>query len=345
MRARIVWIALGVAAIAMLLALGIPRVRVIANRRDVRDLIDLQKRRAVLRDSLTQALAREPLLEFAEKDTSSIAVALSEQLMVTMLQQFATRYLDRVTLDLRDLSGHGQGKVETPTPLGRMKVGNWSVQVAAHQITGVLTAETPVVDVTGTNHVHVALPIRVQGGEGNVTLTFKWDSRAIFNVVCRDFETVQTIHGSILPQRHVVRGDLVLSAGSHGIVADPDFPSEKFPLSMALSDESYRRLRSALEEQDKLFKCGLMIQPDTVMARLRTLGVQGLRFRIPRTAFRRIYLPATIERSVRILDSSVQLSVKPSGLRIAPGILWYGASIEARRAPSDTLLPWPAEQP
>jgi hypothetical protein len=74
------------------------------------------------------------------------------------------------------------------------------------------------------------------------------------------------------------------------------------------------------------------MNPDTLVTKLRRLGFRGLRFRLPRAIFRTIRLPASLTKSVRILDSPVELSVAPHQLRISPGLFWYSAEIEARRS-------------
>ncbi|HYM80437.1 MAG TPA: hypothetical protein VEY91_03375 [Candidatus Limnocylindria bacterium] len=307
-------------------------------------MVGLQSRQAVLRDSLSGLLARDSVLALARGDSSAIAIAMSEKLIVTLIQETATRYLDRIEIKLdSDVDGHGEGEFEVDTPLGKVTVGEWKVEVAVNEMVGVLSALTPSVDVSDTNRFHLALPIRIREGRGVVTLDFKWDSNSIFNVVCRDFATRQVLQGSILPQTHIVRGDLILSAGERGIVADPEFPSEKFPLSMALDQASWDRVRAALGEQDKLLRCGLLVNPDSVIAKLRDLGIQGLRFRLPRAVFRTFVLPTSVTQSVRILNAPVELSVTPHQLRISPGTLWYSAEIEARRSEGPAVpLPLPA---
>jgi hypothetical protein len=343
MRRKVLWMALAAIVVATLIAVLVPLVRRSGQQGSDRELVRLRARQAALHDSLSVILAHDSLLILTRHDSADIALALSKTLLTSMIQDVAARYLDRVEIDLKDIEGHGAGPLEIGSPIGGLTVGDWKVNVMAHEITGVLSAGTPAVEVSGTNRIHLAIPVQIRRGQGAVTLAFEWDSRSVFNLVCRDFKIERTIRGSILPQRHVVRGHMLLSASADGIVADPDFPREKFPLGMALTEASWSTLRAALQGQDKLFKCGLMINPDTVLARLRVMGIEGLRFGLPRRAFRTIFLPATIARAVRILEAPVELSVTPHQLRISPGLIWYGADIDARRsAGPDSLLPWPA---
>jgi hypothetical protein len=342
------WLAvLALAAGALLVAGFIASARVSEQRRHARDLAELSARHAALRDSLRAVVGRDPMIARARFDTSAVAVALSDSLLATWIRDIAGRYLDEVALDMKpELHGHGDGELEVGTPFGKMTAGDWKVQVDLHQLEARLSAEPPRVATTGTNRVGVELPIRIEEGHGRLTLDFDWDSRGLFNAVCKDFGTTRTISGVILPQQHRVRGHLVLYADSTGIVARPDFPRVKYPLSMTLDEGSWAELKQALEERDQLAECGLMMNPDTVIAKLRAMGVRGLRFGLPRAAFRTIVLPASVSQSVRILERPVRLVVRPQRLRITPGLVWYSARVAASRsAGPDSLLPWPAAQP
>ncbi|MEO5616314.1 MAG: hypothetical protein ABIS67_00940 [Candidatus Eisenbacteria bacterium] len=340
MTRRALILASAVIAVTALIAVLVPFSRRSARLGSSRELIMLRARQAELHDSLNVILARDSLMHFVRNDSSGIAVALSEPLLASMIQEAARRYLDHVEIGFEDVEGHGGGKFEVGSPIGGLTVGDWKVNATVHEITGLLAARRPVVEVRGTNRVHLAIPVQIRKGLGTVTLAFAWNSRSVFNLLCRDFKTVQTIRGSILPQAHVVQGHMVLSASDRGIVADPDFPREKFPLSMQLAEGSWSKLRVALKEQDKFLKCGLMMNPDTVLARLRVMATEGLRFGLPRRAFRTIVLPATISQSVRILNSPVEISASPHQLRISPGLVWYSAEIDARRSAGPD---WPPE--
>jgi hypothetical protein len=328
----------------LLLAGLIGAVRGHLQRSEVDEIHRLRARRAALRDSLNLFVARDPILARAREDTAGIAVALSEKLIVALAQEAARHYLDRVEIDLDDVEGHGVGQYDVKTPLlGKRRLGEWKVEATVDTLRGVITALTPDVEVTGNDRVHLAVPMEIQERPGSVTLDFSWDSKSVFNVVCRDWHSRQTLRGRLRTQQHVVRGDLVFSATPEGILADPDFPPERFPLSMELDSASWDRVREALEEQNKLLKCGLLVHPDEIVAKLHVLGIQGLGFKIPRATFRSFVIPATILQSVRILNSPVDLAVTPHELKITPDMLWYAADVSAKKARGPApLLPIPA---
>lgn len=306
-----------------------------ANREktEARELESLRLKRVALQGDLARLVEKDPVLIFARDDSSSIAVAIRETLLVTLVRDATARYLDRVDIDVKkDIPGHGDGTYEVATPFGKVQVGEWKVVVDVRDVTAQLAALEPTIDVSDTNRVHLGLPVEIRGGKGSLELNFAWDSKSVFNAICRDFKTTQFIEGRVLPQRHLIRGDLVLSADERGIVANPDFPPEKFPLAMDLDAESWAKLLNVLKEQDTFMRCGLMMNPDSVIARLRLLGIEGLKFKLPRTMFKTMVLPGSLLQSVQIQEASVLLSVRPHDLRIPPGIIWYSAGIRASRS-------------
>lgn len=327
-----------VAAVAVLSAFALSAQRA-ANRRENDELGALAAHERALRDTLSRMLERDPILTYARSDTSGIVVALSESLLVDILHGVARVYLDRIEVNLSDLQGHGEGGVERPTPIGHRTLGRWSVKVSVNRMSGLLTALDPTVDVTRTNRVHLVLPIVIVRGRGDLTLHFAWNSQGIFNLVCRDFETTLPLSAEVLRQQHDVRGDLVLSAQGDGIVIDPEFPPDHYPISMTLNDESWKRIRAALEEEDRPGRCGLIMNADSVVVGLQRLGISGLKFRLPRAIFRTLRLPASLTPSVQILDSPVDLAVRPHALRLSPGLVWYSAEVDARRSMSPARGP------
>jgi len=316
-------------------------------RSEGEELERLRARRASLRDSLNEFVARDPILTMGRQDTSGIVVALSEDLVVALAQKAATHYLDRVDIDLDEVEGHGEGAYDVKMPVvGTRRLGKWHVEVTVDELRSTMSAGTPSVDVKGGNRVHLAVPVEVHEGRGAVTLTFSWDSKSVFNLVCRDWKSRQKLTGRLRAQQHVVRGDMVFSATRQGILADPDFPPVKYPLSMELDSTSWDRVRDALEKENKALKCGLLIHRDEIVSKLRVLGIQGLKFGIPRATFRPFVIPASISESVRILNSPVNLAVTPHELKITPDMLWYSAEVTATKAsgPAPPLpIPAPAK--
>jgi hypothetical protein len=330
----------------LLLAGLIGAVRGHLQRSEVDEIHRLRARRAALRDSLNLFVARDPILARAREDTAGIAVAFSEKLIVALAEEAARHYLDRVEIDLDDVEGHGEGQYVAKTPLlGKLRVGDWRVEATVDTLRGVMTALTPDVEVTGNNRVHLAVPVEIEERPGSVTLDFSWKSKSVFNVVCRDWHSRQTLRGRLRSQQHVVRGDLVFSA-TRRHPRRSDFPPGRFPLSMELDSSLVGPGARSVGGTEQAPQVRAARPSDEIVAKLHVLGIQGLGFKIPRATFRSFVIPATILQSVRILNSPVDLAVTPHELKITPDMLWYAADVSAKKAkgPAPPLpIPAPAK--
>jgi hypothetical protein len=97
-----------------------------------------------------------------------------------------------------------------------------------------------------------------------------------------------------------------------------------------LEEQSWADVRSALAEQDRLFKCGLGINPDEILPKLRGRLGEGFELNLPRAIFRPVDLPAGLRQSVAVEDTQVELTVRTDALRVAPDAVWYAAAVRSR---------------
>jgi len=307
-------------------------VRAANAQREIRELTAVRQHHAELRDSLAARFVNDPSIRLANRDSANVVVVLRTRALVSMLQDVSRRYLDRVEVDLGGVDGYGSGDYRAKTLLlGRKKIGQWKVEAHVHDLRTVVSAGTPRIAIAGQNRLSLAIPAHVSPGRATVALQFHWNSKSVFNALCRDFRTSRMLHGRVRPQDHVVHGAYVLSAGARGIVVKPDFPDERYPIAMELEEPSWNAVRDALEEQDTPGRCGLLMDPDQMVRDLRAAGLRGLPFRLPVAVMQPLVLPTTIEDSVRILDTPVALDVRPHALRLSREHVVYSANVEVRR--------------
>jgi hypothetical protein len=288
----------------------------------------LHDRYAALHAELAERVSADTLLQTAIADSAEIALALREGLVTDLMTEAARRYLDRIELDIdtEGLTGSADGDLEIKTPLGKMTAGRWSVRLDFHRLRGTLRARSPSVSVTAENRVHVALPVEIESGVGAATIQFAWDPKGLANAVCREFETSERVEGRILAREYILSGDFVLSAGHEAIVAEPDFPADKFPIAVDPSEGTWQRVMETLRSQDRWNRCGIVMDPEKVVARLSALGERGFKVKLPRSIFRPVVIPASLLKSVRVGRSQVALTIRPNALRMSPGTFWYSAS-------------------
>lgn len=292
----------------------------------------LTARQEALWTAFNEKVAGDPLLAAALADEGEVLLALRRPLLQGMVTEVASRYLDRVELDLAlGAKVEATGEVKVKTRIGEIKAGVWTVNLVVHHVRGVLHAQPPTVSLEGDQRLALSLPVSLQQAQGRAGVRFTWDSRGLANAVCRDFEVTRGIQGKVLPAVHTFRGSLRLIPIADSVMARPSFADRPYRLKVDLTPESWAEVRGALAEQDSFFKCGLALEPDKIVAKLRELTLKGFDVRLPRTLFRDFVLPASLEQSVRVEDKTLMVSVKPSALRTVEDALWLSAALEVRR--------------
>jgi hypothetical protein len=289
------------------------------------------RERERLRQRVDELVQRDPAVARALAHGGDVQVALRSELAAAVVREAARRYLDRVELDLPlEKQVRQTGTIEVGTPFGKMKAGEWTADVTVHRVRGVLAARPPALGVTSANHLSVELPVTVQQADGSATVRFRWDARTLASVVCRDFEVSRTIRGRLIGQEYTLSGGVRLAAGPTSVRAEPVFPNRTFRLKVDLLPDSWRQVREALEEQDKLLKCGMAIDPDQVLPRLSGLLLEGFEIRLPRSLFRAVDLPGSVGGTVRLAGRDVELTFASLALEVTPEALWYSVSVSSR---------------
>ena len=125
-----------------------------------------------LHERLEKAAAAEPLVASVLADHGHVVLAMRSGLIEDLAGNVARRYLDRVTVDLTAVEGHGSGELHKDTFLGRIKLGNWRVSIDLGDLKGHLRAGAPRVGLRGPDLIDVELPVDVQEASGDATLHF-----------------------------------------------------------------------------------------------------------------------------------------------------------------------------
>jgi hypothetical protein len=242
----------------------------------------------------------------------------------------ARRYLDRVTVDLSEVEGHGSGELRKKTFLGRIKLGNWRVGIGLGTLKGHLRAGTPRVSLRGPDLIDVEVPVDVQETAGDATLHFGWDSSGLANAVCKDFALTREIHGRVLAQRHLVSGALRLENTGESVTLTPVFPERKVPLKLDLTAESWGVVETALRSQDSFGTCGMLMDPDKALVHLKELAAKGIDVKLPDSIFRAVSLPARLQKSVKVGQRNVELGLTAKGVRVEAATLWSSVSVQVQ---------------
>jgi hypothetical protein len=193
-----------------------------------------------------------------------------------------------------------------------------------------LSAGAPTLEVAPGNSVRLRVPVSMTSGRGAGTLEFAWQAKGVANVVCRDFTVREDLEAAAFPEKYTVRGGFTLAAQGDRIVARPLFPRDAYRVRVDLLPESWERVKAALVAQDTFGRCGIAMDPEDVMAKLRRLGEKGFEFRLPSSLFRPVELPAGLQSQVEVEGRQLEVKIESRLLSLTPEVLWYGADIHAR---------------
>lgn len=286
-----------------------------------------------LRRRLDERVLREPhVKEVLERSAQSdVVVGLRSALVEDLVQEVARRYLDHVELNL-DLQREVEERreVEVPTPLGSVTAGEWRLRLVVHRVHGVLRTRVPDVRPAAGNRLALRIPVVLEGAQGTATANFEWNARALAGVVCRDFALTRRVRGRVLPDEYALDGQFELFAGPQAVQVRPLFSRQRFRLRVDLVEDSWAEVRRALEEQDEVLKCGLAIEPEKILTKVRALLQKGFDLPIPRSLFRAVDLPAGVRQSVSVEDTQVDLTVRTEELRVTGEAVWYAAAVRSR---------------
>jgi hypothetical protein len=291
-------------------------------------LLRLHEMYRPLHERFESVLAGETVVREAERVRGDIVAVVRTGLVKEVAQEVARRYFDRVALDLSGIEVTKSGEIHTDTPVGRVNAGEWTVNVNLRQVRGTLKAKVPKIELKPDNEVDVDLPVLLEEGEGTAALRFAWKSHGLAKIVCKDFETEQEISGRVKPEEYPVRGGFLLTAVKDSLTATPRADPD-FRVKFDLNAESWAKVRTALEQQDDISRCGLAFDPDKVFAQLQELVGKGFVIHLPRKLLRPVTLPTAITESVDVEGRRVGVAVTDNALRITPAGLWYGIGIRA----------------
>ena len=313
---------------------------------------DLARARAEherLRKQFEQVAAHDPVVSEALAQGGEVILGVRPLFVQEVVREVDARYLDRVVLDLPlEVHVHDSGDVKVGTFLGHLNAGTWTLDVTIHRVRGLLRARTPRVASAPDNTLRLDLPVVLEEAHGSATVHFAWESHSLAKVVCRDFELTRRLEGRVLADEYTVTGGFQLSAGHDALRAEPVFPPHKFRVRVDMSKESWAEVRAAIDEQDQILRCGLALDPEALLAKLRDRLHEGFDVKLPRSLFRPIDFPASVRESATIEDRRVDLAVRTRELKVTPQAVWYGADVKTRieasasPAPAGTASPTPA---
>ena len=295
--------------------------------RTERTLAELRATHERLHQQLQDVVSKDPVVRRAFADKGQVVVAIQSKWIEQVLADVAVRYLDDVTLDLNSVEANAGGTVRTDTFVGKITLGDWHLDVKVVSLRGSLAADRPVLAFRNPDLLHVELPVRVRRSRGQVSLRLHWDSAALANMVCHDFDLARDLQGTVLAQTHTLAGDIAFRSVDGEITAAPEFPDRKVALRVDLSSESWAEVEAALRSQDSAGRCGALMKPERILEKLHELGQRGIPVTLPASIFNPVRLPGRVEKRVSVQDRDVAVTVSADTLVLSSQMLWSSASV------------------
>lgn len=295
---------------------------------------DLEKRHEDLHVRLQDILARDDSVRRSLAVKGDIVLAVSSELAREVIRDVGRSYLDQVALRFHDLDVTTQGSMRRDTFVGRVKVGDWTLDLRMHELSGLLRAGAPRVELIKEDQVTLTFPVRIEKGTGVATLGFAWDSRGLTNLVCQDFKIEeQNLRGVALQDDFPVSGHFEVVAGPGSLEAVPVFP-DRFRVGFDLDPQSWTTVRARLEEQDHWDRCGIAMDPDKVQAELQARAHRGVMIKLPSKLFRPITLPSGVTESVAVGNRDLKIAAAQNVLRVTSDVIWYSANVQVQVPPA-----------
>jgi hypothetical protein len=296
------------------------------------ELQALLDRRDALQKRLTELVVANGEKSLAQAPRGGVMVGIPTAFTKSILDQVVTGLFSELTLTLKNLKVHKEGKVRVKMLVKKQTVGTYVLDVKIHQVRGVLKPGTPDV-VFSRNRIALGLPVRLVSGEGNADVRLQWNSKGLAaNLVCGDVDVTKAVTGGVIPQDYRLAGAFKIAAAGSAVTLSPDFPEElQVRLFVDPSAQAWQAVQEVIDAQAA--GCGATLEKIDIKAILGKLVGRGFNVKIPQKLIKPVRLPAGIKQSLEIQGLKLALQVKPTGLLVAGDRLWYGADIalEAKR--------------
>lgn len=301
------------------------------------ELDALREQVANVRRSVEARLAADTVLGPSRMTEADVLLRLSSPRLLQLLDRVADGWLDEVELDLRPNAVVEEGDtVRVRVGPVRVTAGDWTLRVTIQRVRASLAAGDPDSGIAD-GRLELGLPVQVLGGSGVARVQFSWDARRVVGAVCSDFAVDETLTATVSPTTYRLEGSFDLELEGRDLQIVPDF-DQRLEVRPEPTAEAWLRVRELLESQDRIFRCGLALDPEQMEGQLRDLLRAGFRFRLPPAILRPIRLPAGAADRVRVGERDLRAEITPVGLRLAPDWLWYGVDLGLSPLEPEALL-------
>jgi hypothetical protein len=278
----------------------------------------LQRVRALAaHDSLWQGLLAS--------DRDVVAIVPLPVLQI-LCNRVAGNYVQGAHLDFDpNIRSHFDQEVRVKLLGGSVGAGHIVGDLRVNHLHGELRVEgNPELKLLPPDGLQLTTPIRVLQGSGRVALDVRWDPNLLVSPVCHGFGFQKTLTGDVLPFSHAIQTRIRFGAKGSRFVGRPLVRRDRISVPCEFTAASLVKVRAALLEQDKILKCGMIMNADTVLTRLRTLVRHDVRFGLPRALFKPFSLPLNLRGQYDAEDFRVTAQMEDPEIVVRPDYLRFG---------------------
>ncbi len=282
-------------------------------------------RRALL-NKVRALAARDSLWQGLMASDRDVVAIVPLPVLQTLCNRVARDYVQGAHLDFDPkVRTHFDQEIRFNLLGGKSGAGHIVGDLLINHLHGQLSVQgDPKLKLLPPDGLQLTAPIRVLQGSGRVKLDMKWDPNFLVAIVCRAFGFQQTLTGEVLPFTHVLQTRIRFDTDGSTIVGRPVMRRDRITVPCEFTPASLSKVRAALLEQDKLLRCGMIMNADSALARLRTLIRRDVEFGMPRTLFKPFSLPVSLRQQYDTEDFRITARMKDPEVVVRPEYLRFG---------------------
>lgn len=287
-------------------------------RRTEKDRELLKRVRALAaRDSLWQGLMA------SDRDVAAI---IPLPVLQSLCNRVARDYVQGARLDFDpNVRKHFDQEIRFKLLGGTSGAGHIVGDVRVNHLQGQLSVDgDPKLKLLPPDGLQLTAPIQVRHGSGRVNLDMKWDPNFLVAIVCHGFGFQQTLTGEVRPFTHVLQTRIRFDTDGSSVLGRPEVRRDRVTVPCEFTPASLAKVRAALLEQDKFLKCGMVMNADSALARLRALVRQDVEFRMPKRLFKPFSLPVSLRQQYDVEDFRITARMEDPEVVVRPRYLRFG---------------------
>jgi hypothetical protein len=301
-------------------------------KRSENELIRLYRRglshfgHQALLDRVRAFAARDKLWRGLVHSDRDVVAVVPLPVLQSLCDRVARSYIQGARLDFDpNVRAHIDQELRFRVLGGMAGAGHIRGSVRVTHLHGRLSVDgDPKLKLLPPDGLQLTTPIRVLHGSGQVNLDMEWDPNFLVAVVCRGFKFQETLTGEVRPFTHSLQTRIRFTSDGSSVIGSPQVRRDRVTVPCEFTPESLAKVRAALLEQDKFLKCGMAMNADSVLARLRTLVRRDVQFRMPERLFKPFSLPVSLRQQYEGEDFRITARMEDSEVSVRPEYLRFG---------------------